>query len=89
MKKKENVKKIELVFPDIDNSEQAFIVQNTVKGFATTVEEIQNWFNQYDVDSIQLWISGAIQTGGVLKLIISASGQGGVLVTLKPKKKIS
>ena len=84
--KRNNFKKIELFFPDVDNDmKSAFTMQKTAKGFVTTIEEIKNWFNQYDIDSIQLWISGAIQTQGILRLVLSASGQGGVLVTLKPK----
>jgi hypothetical protein len=81
-------KRIELVFPKIsgDGKQQAFLPQgDTLEGFVTTVEEIKDWFKSYDIDSIQLWISGAVQTQGILKLILSASGQGGVLVVLKPK----
>ena len=88
--KKKNYKKIELVFPKIDAKiqQQAFLSQkDAMKGFVATVEDIKDWFESYDIESIQLWISGAVQTQGILKLILSASGQGGVLVTLKPKTK--
>ena len=88
--KKKNYKKIELVFPKIDakTQQQAFLSQkDTMKSFVATVEDIKGWFESYDIESIQLWISGAVQTQGILKLILSASGQGGVLVTLKPKAK--
>jgi hypothetical protein len=81
-------KRIELVFPKIsdDAKQQAFLPQgDTLEGFVTTIEEIKDWFKSYDIDSIELWISGAVQTQGILKLILSASGQGGVLVVLKPK----
>ncbi|MGI0058883.1 MAG: hypothetical protein ACREBJ_03870, partial [Nitrosotalea sp.] len=78
---------IQLVFPKIDNQihEQIISPQNDASGFVTSVDEIKNWFKSYDIYSIQVWISGAIQTGGILKLVVSASGSGGVLVTLKPK----
>lgn len=79
-------KKIELVLPEIENT-QGFAMQNVVKGFAVTIDEIKNWFENYDVDSIQLWISGAVEAGGVLKLFLSAHGEGGVTITLRPKKQ--
>jgi hypothetical protein len=87
--KNKNYKKIELVFPKIDaKSQQAFLSpKDTMKNFVTTVEDIRYWFGSYDIESIELWISGAVQTQGVLKLILSASGEGGVMITLKPKTK--
>ena len=80
-------KKIQLVFPKIGNEvhEQITSLQNDTSGFVTSVDEIKNWFKSYDIDSIQVWISGVIETGGILKLVVSASGSGGVLVVLKPK----
>lgn len=88
--KKKNYRKIELVFPKINAKiqQQAFLSQkDTMKSFVTTIEDIKDWFESYDIESIELWISGAVQTQGVLKLILSASGEGGVLITLKPKTK--
>lgn len=87
--KKKNYKKIELVFPKIDaETQQIFLSpKDTMKNFVATVDDIKDWFESYDIESIELWISGAVQTQGVLKLILSASGQGGVLITLKPKTK--
>jgi len=87
---KKNFKKIELVFPKIDDSiqQQVFLPQKDImKGFVTTIEDIKDWFESYDIASIDLWISGAVQTQGILRLILSASGQGGVMITLKPKAK--
>ena len=87
---KKKIKKIELVFPKVDEEmqQQMFLPQkDTIKEFVTTIEDIKDWFKSYDIDSIDLWISGAIQTQGILKLILSASGQGGVMITLKPKTK--
>lgn len=85
---KKKIKKIELVFPKIsDDIQQQMLLpqKDTVKEFVATIDDIKDWFKSYDIDSIELWISGAIQTQGILKLILSASGQGGVLITLKPK----
>ena len=89
---KKKIKKIELVFPKIadDIQQQMFLPQkDTMKEFVATIDDIKDWFKSYDIDSIDLWISGAIQTQGILKLILSASGQGGVMITLKPKIKSS
>ncbi|SMH71414.1 hypothetical protein [Candidatus Nitrosotalea okcheonensis] len=88
--KKKNYKKIELLFPKIDakTQQQAFLSQKDImKRFVATVEDIKDWFESYDIESIELWISGVVQTQGVLKLIISASGESGVMITLKPKTK--
>jgi hypothetical protein len=49
------------------------------------MDSIANWFKQYQVESIELSISGAMETGGVAKLVISAKGEGGMKVVLKPK----
>ena len=89
---KKKIKKIELVFPKIsDDIQQQMLLpqKDAVKEFVATIDDIKEWFKSYDIDSIELWISGAIQTQGILKLILSASGQGGVLITLKPKTKSS
>lgn len=89
---KKKIKKIELVFPKIgdDIQQKMFLPQkDTMKEFVTTIDDIKDWFKSYDIASIDLWISGAIQTQGVLKLILSASGQGGVMITLKPKTRSS
>lgn len=89
MRKNNRFKRIELVFPKVNGRkhEQGFALQkNAMKNFVTTVEEIKDWFDLYDIASIDLWISGAVETQGMLKLILSASGQGGVRITLKPKK---
>jgi hypothetical protein len=37
--------------------------------------------------SIELWISGMMQTEGVTKLVLSAKGEGGMRVVSKPKKQ--
>lgn len=57
----------------------------TVKGFAAGIEEIRNWFEKFQIESIELWISGGIETGGILELFVSAKGEGGMRVVLKPQ----
>jgi hypothetical protein len=61
------------------------MVDEVGERFAVTLDKITDRFRQYQVDSIELWISGVIQTGAIMKLIVSAKGEGGMKVVLKPK----
>ena len=49
------------------------------------VYTITDWFKQYHVESIELWISGMIEARGITKLVVSVKGEGGLKVVLKPK----
>jgi hypothetical protein len=90
---KRNRKQIELVFPKptIEEAEEEdeFIRKSPAGDilykFVASIDEVAGWFKQYQVDSIELSISGAVETGGALKLIVSAKGEAGLKVTLKPK----
>jgi hypothetical protein len=89
--KTKNKKKIELVFPESDIDIESRPVRRGSGGkllqrFATSIDDITNWFNQYDIETIEVWISGGIETEGILKLAVSAKGEGGLKLTLKPKK---
>jgi len=53
--------------------------------FPVTIDKIIDWFKKYQVDSIELWISGVRETGTITRLIVSAKREGGMKVTLKPK----
>jgi hypothetical protein len=55
------------------------------KEFSAKVDEIKNWFKDYKISSIELWIQGAVRQRDVLKLLVSFEGSGGVKVTLKPR----
>lgn len=44
----------------------------------TTIDKIIDWFKQYQVDSMELWISGVLETGGITRLVVSAKGEGGM-----------
>jgi hypothetical protein len=83
-------KLIELAFPKYEE-DQDYISkgrgEDLIKYLSTSMDEVTNWFHQYQVDSIELSISGAIETGGILKLVVSAKGEGGLKVVLKPKTK--
>ena len=84
-------KKIELIFPDSGfESDEGYqskgeTTDKIVKGFAASIDDIIQWFKKYEVESIELWIKGGIETGGILRLIVSAKGEGGMKVILKPK----
>jgi hypothetical protein len=84
-------KTVELAFPKYEGENDD---QYTSKGrgtdllsyFSTGIDEVTDWFEQYQVDTIELWISGVIETGGITRLVVSAKGEGGLRVVLKPKK---
>jgi hypothetical protein len=85
-----NQEMIELAFPKIETKENDEYVskgtgEGMVKHLSTSMDAIAGWFKQYQVESIELWISGLIESGGVTKLVVSAKGEGGMKVLLKPK----
>jgi hypothetical protein len=87
----EESKKIELVFPETDISIENRPARRGPDGkmlqkFVTGIDEIATWFNKYEIQSMELWISGGIETEGILKLAVSAKGEGGLKVILKLKK---
>ena len=89
---KENTnKKIELAFPRYEQEENNEYIskggtgEGLVKHLSTSMDAITDWFKQYQVESIELWISGMMETGGITKLVVSAKGEGGLKVVLKPK----
>ena len=89
----DNTKKIKLVFPEsslgVDNDDNKQWVGKggyTMQKFAASIDDIMDWFRQYQVESIELWVSGAVETQEIIKLAISAKGEGGLKLTLKPKK---
>jgi len=85
-----NHEMIELAFPKIETKvNDQYVSKGTgegmVKHLSTSMDAIAGWFKQYQVESIELWISGLIESGGVTKLVVSAKGEGGMKVLLKPK----
>jgi hypothetical protein len=84
--------KIELAFPKYEEEDDEYISkggtsEGLVKHLSTSMDAISDWFKQYQVESIELWISGLIESGGITKLIVSAKGEGGMKVVLKPKNQ--
>lgn len=84
-------KPVELVFPKYEQQENDEYVskgglrEGLVKVLSTSMNAITEWFNQYQVESIELWISGMMQSEGIIKLVVSAKGEGGLKVVLKPR----
>jgi hypothetical protein len=86
--------KIELAFPkyEQEQNDSEFISkggtgEGLVKHLSTSIDQITEWFKQYQVESIELSISGLIETSGITKLVVSAKGEGGLKVVLKPKSQ--
>lgn len=80
--------RIELALPKFDSEEPAAKgVEDVWERFHVSIQRITDWFKQYQVDSIELWISGVEETGTVTRLIVSVRGEGGMKVVLKPKAK--
>ncbi|MFZ0896593.1 MAG: hypothetical protein WAZ77_18995 [Candidatus Nitrosopolaris sp.] len=84
-------KKIELSFPKLQSPEDneylpkgKGVQGGILERFSASIEEVSDWFKQYQVDTIELWISGVIETGGITRLVVSAKGEGGLRIVLKP-----
>ena len=64
-------KKIELAFPKYEQEENNEYIskggtgEGLVKHLSTSMGAISDWFKQYQVESIELWISGMMETGGI------------------------
>jgi hypothetical protein len=93
IKNNNNKKVVELAFPKLlEVEEDEYISKGKgaeggglLQRFSASMDEVTDWFKQYQVDTIELWISGVIETGGVTRLVVSAKGEGGLRVILKPK----
>jgi hypothetical protein len=85
--------KIELAFPKYEQENDGEFIskggtgEGLVKHLSTSIDQITDWFKQYQVESIELSISGLIETSGITKLVVSAKGEGGLRVVLKPKSQ--
>jgi hypothetical protein len=88
--KSDHKSKIELAFPKVEEHDD-YVSKGGTKEmlslFSASVDEVTEWFRNYQVESIEMWISGIIETSGITKLLISAKGEGGMKVSLKPKQQ--
>jgi hypothetical protein len=86
MKDKIQEQKIELLLPKYDDESVQKGLGDVWGRFPASIDKITEWFNQYQIESIELWISGIMETGTIPRLVVSAKGEGGMKVVLKPKK---
>ena len=80
-----NNKKIELYLPKYGSDDISKGIDDVWDRFPATIDKITDWFKQYQVESIELWISGVMETGTITRLVVSAKGEGGMKLILKPK----
>jgi hypothetical protein len=93
MIKSQDSKRIELIFPETKFTDEIIPTERgssekIFHSFSTSLDNITNWFEKYSIESIELWVSGGIESGGILRLAVSAKGEGGLKLTLKPRDKI-
>ncbi|HEV2390327.1 MAG TPA: hypothetical protein VGS04_06335 [Nitrososphaerales archaeon] len=72
--------------PDSTSPVMRGLVSDAMKEFSVGLDDLANWFKGFDIDSVEITISAGVETGGLTKLFISAKGEGGLTVTLKPRK---
>src|SRR4051794_24493519 len=90
----QNKKKIELALPKIESEDDdgEFVSKGGTKElislFSSSMDEVAEWFKNFQVESIEMSISGVMETSGITKLVVSAKGEGGMKVVLKPKPAI-
>ena len=80
-----NDKKIELYLQQYRSDDISKGIDDVWDRFPATIDKITDWFKQYQVESIELWISGVMETGSITRLVVSAKGEGGMKIILKPK----
>jgi hypothetical protein len=85
---------IDLFFPmlhllRIMNIYQRVKLSKELRRFSGSVEKVSNWFKHYQVETIELWINGVIETGGITRLVVSAKGEGGEGLTKASKSIIN
>lgn len=74
---------IQLVFPRKRNGYSD--AGGIDKDFFVKIEKIEEWFKNYKIESIELYIEGIAKSGEIINLFVSAEGKAGCKVTLKPK----
>lgn len=52
-----------------------------------SLESLIGHFKDFEVAEIELSVTGAIETNGLLRLAVAAKGEGGVRILLKPSEK--
>jgi len=88
--KSEN-KSIELIFPRPKREMGVYLPK--VKGedffqmFSTDIQSVEQWFSEYEIDSIELKIENIINSSQTSKIILGSRVENsGLTVVLKPNK---
>ncbi len=63
-------------------------MDDLVERFDVSIDKLEQWFKRFSIESIEIHISGVVETSGLTKLIVSAKAEGGIKVVLKPKDKV-
>src|SRR2546428_5971258 len=76
-----------LVFRPPESPAAQMAADTPFKGHRISVDELLDWFKDFKVDSIELWIEGAWKSGNRTELFLSLEGKTGAKVTLRPFSK--
>ncbi len=76
-----------LVFRPPESPAAQMAADTPFKGHRISVDELLDWFKDFKIDSIELWIEGAWKSGNRTELFLSIEGKTGAKVTLKPLQK--
>lgn len=92
--KSDNNKKVEFVFPRQGTKFDTYLPKVKPSDFfglfTTDVDGIGEWFKQYKVDSIELWINGIIETEEITRLFVGTKEEDrGLRVVLRPMSEMT
>ena len=92
--KNDNNKKIELVFPRQGSKYDIYLPKVKPSDFfclfTTDIDSIGEWFKQYKVDSIEVWINGIIKTEETTRLFVGTKEEDrGLRVVLRPMSEMT
>jgi hypothetical protein len=82
---------VELVFPRPKREMDVYLPK--AKGeeffqiFSTDVNSVEDWFSDYEIESMQLKIKSIINSSQTTKLILGSKADNGLTIILKPKSK--
>src|SRR2546422_9490742 len=76
-----------LVFRPPESPAAQMAADTPFKGHRISVDELLDWFKDFKIDSIELWIEGAWKTGNRTDLFLSIEGNTGATGTVKPLQK--
>lgn len=82
--------KVKLVFaePAEGTPERQYndAARDEIQPVEVDLDRLIDSFKGFKIDTIELSCSGAIESGGLTQLFVSAKGEAGVTVILKPEK---